>query len=313
MRRLFAITTSVLVLLALFAPAAFAAGPYGRDDSVLVSVNGTLDVPAGDHVDVVVTVSGTAQISGTIDTVVVVDGSATMNGANIGTLVVVDGTADLGPGTTVVDVRTMRGDVVSQEGSAIVGATRALDANAGAFAATVGLLLIPVMIVFAFGMAIVAVLAALALAAFGSKQVREVETLIERRPGHVLVAGLAGTILLPVAAFLLILTVIGAPIGFTLLFAVLPLLAFAGWLVAAIWVGEWLIGQSRGQREAGRPYRAAVLGVVVLGIAGILPFVSAIATLFGTGALLLAGWQTLRPEAPATPALTWGQPAPSAG
>jgi hypothetical protein len=313
MRRLFAITTSVMVLLALLAPAAFAAGPNGRDDSVLLAVNGTLDVPAGDHVDTVVTVSGTAQISGTVDTVVVVDGSAMMSGANIGTLVVVDGTADLGPGTTVVDVRTLRGEVVSQDGSAIVGTTRAMDESAAAFAATFFVLMIPVLIILAFGMAIVAIAAALALAAFGSKQVREVEALMEQRTGHVLVAGIAGTILLPVVSFLLILTVIGAPIGFTLLFAVLPVLAFAGWLVAAIWVGDWLIAKSRGEREAGRPYRAAVLGVVVLGLAGILPFVSGIATLFGTGALLLAAWRTLRPEAPATPALTWGQPAPSAG
>jgi hypothetical protein len=313
MRRLFAIMTSVLILLVLFAPAALAAGPYGRDDSVLVAVNGNLDVPPGDHVDTVVVVSSTAHINGTVDTVVVVDGAATLTGANIGTLVVVDGTADLGAGTTVVDVRTLRGEVVGQPGSAIVGTSRSLDADAAAVAMTFAVLMIPVMIVLAFGMAMIAVVAGLALAAFGSRQVREVETLIERRPGHVLVAGLVGTFALPAVAVLLILTVIGAPIGFTLLFAVLPVLAFFGWLVAAIWVGDWLIGKARGEREAGRPYRAAVLGVVVLGLAGILPFVSAIATLFGTGALLLAAWRTLRPEVPPTVAVSWTQPAPSAG
>ena len=41
-RRLFAITPSVLIPLALFAPAALAAGPYSRNDSVLVAINNDL-------------------------------------------------------------------------------------------------------------------------------------------------------------------------------------------------------------------------------------------------------------------------------
>jgi hypothetical protein len=155
--------------------------------------------------------------------------------------------------------------------------------------------------------------AGLAVAAFGSRQVRQVEDLITTRPGHTLVAGIAGTILLPIASILLIMTIVGAPIGFALLFAVLPVLALLGWLVAAIWIGDWLIARGRGTREAGHPYRAAALGVVVLALAGILPFVSGIATLFGFGGLLLAAWQMIRPEpAPAAP-VSWSQPAASAG
>jgi hypothetical protein len=110
-------------------------------------------------------------------------------------------------------------------------------------------------------------------------------------------------------------TVVGAPIGLAGLFLVLPVLTLAGWLVAAIWVGDWLVARSRGTREAGRPYRAAVLGVIVLAIAGLLPFVSTLATLFGFGALLLVAWHTLRPE-PMTPVAAaqagWTQPAAGA-
>ncbi len=316
MRRLFAITTSVLILLALFAPAALAAGPYSRNDSVLVAINNDLDVAAGQSVDTLVVVSGNTTIAGNVGTVVVVDGTATFTGATIGTLVVADGTADLRAGTTITgEVSTLRGTVTQQPGAVVQGGIQALDRDLAAFAATVAILMIPVLIVLAVGFALVSLFAALGVAAFGSRQVREVEALIEQRPGHVLVAGILGTILLPVISFLLMITVIGAPVGFALAFGVLPALAFLGWIVAAIWVGDWLLGKSRGSRETGRPYRAAILGVIVLGIAGLLPLVSGIATLFGFGGLLLAAWRMLRPETPRAAAVAWTPtaPAPSVG
>jgi hypothetical protein len=319
MRRLFAITTSVLILLAMFAPAALAAGPdgrYDRVDSVLVAVNNDLDIAAGQTVDTVVVVSGDTTIAGNIGTVVIVDGTATLTGATVVNLVVADGTAVLGAGTTVTgEVSTLRGTVAQQPGAVVQGTVQALDRDLAAFAATVAILMIPVLIVLAVGFALVSFVAALAVAAFASRQVREVEALIEQRPGHVLIAGIAGTILLPLISFLLMITVIGAPVGFALAFGVLPALAFLGWLVAAIWVGDWLMAKSRGSRETGRPYRAAILGVIVLGVAGILPFVGGIATLFGFGGLLLAAWRMLRPETPPAANVAWTPtaPAPSAG
>jgi hypothetical protein len=79
---------------------------------------------------------------------------------------------------------------------------------------------------------------------------------------------------------------------------VLPTLAFVGWLVAAIWVGDWIVTRMRGSAEAGHPFLAAVIGVVVLAFAGLIPFVAAVATWFGFGALLLMAWRILRPPTP---------------
>ncbi|MEI7744918.1 MAG: hypothetical protein WCK58_14365, partial [Chloroflexota bacterium] len=80
------------------------------------------------------------------------------------------------------------------------------------------------------------------------------------------------------------------------------------------------------------PARAATVGVVVLALAGILPLVSAVATIMGTGALLIAAWRTLRsgeqpvagqadgavgPAGSTGPAGSvdpgWAQPLPTAG
>jgi hypothetical protein len=97
------------------------------------------------------------------------------------------------------------------------------------------------------------------------------------------------------------------------LFLVLPALAFLAWIVAAIWIGDWIVARLRGTVEADRPYLAAVLGVIVLAFAGVIPFVTAIATLFGFGALLLAAWRTFRHEASSIGETGASRPAPSVG
>lgn len=309
MRRILAIAASVAILLALSAPIALAAEPATATGGVVFALDGTVDVPAGADLDAVVVIDGDATIAGDVEAVVVTGGTATLAGATVETLVIVDGTADLQAGTTVTgDVRTLRGSVTQESGAVIGGSVTALDTDLAAFA----LLMIPVFVVLLLGVAIAGIVVAVLVAAFAARQVREVEDLISRRPGPVLVAGIAGFIGLPLLAIVLMTTVIGAPIGFGLLFVLLPALAIAGWLVAAIWIGDWLVERMRGSREAGRPYLAAVLGVVVLAIAGAIPFVSAIATLFGFGGILLAAWRILRPEAPSTGPASAAQPLPSA-
>jgi len=308
-RRLTLMAASILVLLTLLAPAAMAAGPVTSTGSVVVTVNGAADVPAGSNLDAVVVVDGTATISGTAETVVVVGGTATLANATVDQLVVIDGRVDLLAGTTVQDIRTIEGTVTQDPSAVVTGGMRSYESDLVALS----LLLAPLALLFTAGLALAAVISGLLVAAFGARQVRRMEDRITQEPGQTLVAGIAGTIILPVIGALLTVTIIGAPVGLALLLGVLPVLAFAGWLVAAIWVGDWMLARGRGSRGTGHPYRAAVLGVVVLAVASIIPFVSTVATMFGFGALLLVAWDIVRP-APATaePILPM-QMAPSAG
>ena len=297
MKRLLMIAAGAVMLLALTAPAVLAADPLPRTGAVLVSVNHPVDVPAGDHLDTLVVVGGDARISGDVRTIVVVRGSATLAGATAQTLVVVNGSADLQAGTTVTgDVRTLDGVVTQQTGATVQGTVSTLDGDVAASFAAFGLLLIPVLILLSIGFGLAMVAAALLVAAFGARQVRATGSLMRREPGPVLVAGVIGAIALPLFATALIATVVGAPIGLAVLFFVLPALAFLAWLVAAIWIGDWIVIRIRGAAEQDRPYRAAVAGVIALSVAGMLPFVAGIATLFGFGALLLAAWRMLRHE-----------------
>lgn len=309
MKRLFFVAAAVTLLLTLFAPAAFAAEPRAGTGKVFVSVNGAVDIPAGDHLDTLVVIDGDATISGDVTTIVVANGAVTLAGATAETLVVVNGRADLQAGTTVLgDVRTLRGTVTQQPGATVRGSVRTLDADLAA----VGFLLIPAFILLFLGLGLAALAAALLVAAFGARQVRAVEALIGRQPGHVLIAGIAGTVALPLLAILLIMTVVGAPIGIALLLVLLPATAFLAWIVAAIWIGDWIVARLRGNPEPDRPYLAALLGVIVLAVAGLLPFVTAIATLFGFGALLLTAWRMFRHELPPLGEADSPQPAPSA-
>ncbi len=309
MKRLSIALSAVVLLLLMFAPAALAADRFEFRDEVLVAVDGDVEIASGDRVETLVVVSGDATVSGEVETIVVAGGSATLVGATARTLVVWDGAADLGAGTTILgDVHTFDGTVTQQEGAVIQGSVSGFEDELAAFA----ILMIPAFILLFFGIGLVAIVAALAVAAFAARQIREVEELISRQPGQTLVAGIAGTILLPLAAVLLMVTIVGLPVGLMLLLIVLPTAAFLGWLVAAIWIGDWLVARMRGSREPERPYLAAVLGVLVLAVAGLLPFVSAIATLFGFGGLLLAAWRTLRRDRSPVGGIDAAQPVPSA-
>ncbi len=310
MKRLILMAAATALLLLAGAPATLAAGPAPDTGRVVVSVNGAADVAAGDRLDALFVIGGDARISGDVKSIVVVSGRATLSGATAQSLTVVDGSADLQAGTTVLgDVRTLNGTVTQESGATVRGSVKTLDADLAAL----GVLLIPAFILLFLGLGLAAIVAALLVAAFGARQVRVVESIIGRQPGQVLVAGIAGAVALPLVAILLILTVVGAPIGLVMLLILLPAMAFLAWIVAAIWIGDWIVARLRGTREPDRPYLAALLGVLALAIAGLLPFVTAIATLFGFGALLLIGWRTLRHEVSPLGEGGATQPAPSAG
>ena len=92
-------------------------------------------------------------------------------------------------------------------------------------------------------------------------------------------------------------TIVGAPLGLGVLLGFLPLLAFVGFLVAGIFIGEEILG-TRKEPEAQHPYRAALLGIVLLQIVGLVPVVgglaTAVASLLGLGAIVLIGWRIVR-------------------
>jgi hypothetical protein len=293
MRRIVAIAVILAAALLAFAPVALAADPATSDGRVLVSVRGDVTLTAGESADTIVVVDGAATIAGDVKTLVVIEGSATLDGAHAGTIWAVRSDVELGPDTVVSGEVVTLDSPVHQVGNATVqGGVTDMAGRLFAF----GAFLAPAILLFWLGAGLATLVAGLLLAGLASRQVRSAELVITREPVAAFLVGLVGLIVFPIVAVLLMVTIVGAPLGLGVMFLLWPLLAYVGYLVAGIFVGEWLLDRSPGAPVRERPYLAAVIGLVVLQLIGIVPvvgIVSAIASVFGFGAVLVLGWRTL--------------------
>ena len=312
MRRILALFPLSLLLAAVVgAPVALAADEdLPHTGRVLMAFGGDIALPVGEQADVVFVANGDADIAGTVNTLTVIEGNATLHGATVETIVIVSGTLALEEGTTVTgNVRSIESTVTQAEGVQIAGDIKGLDAELIALGAFLG----PAALLFALGMFLASLVAGLLLAAIGSRQVRAAERVIAAEPLKVFGAGLLGAIMIPILAVVAMLTIVGAPLGIGILLGFLPLLAFVGFLVAGIFLGEELLG-SRKEPAAARPYKGAVLGIVVLQVIGLVPFVgglaTAVASILGLGAILLLGWRTVRGTGAGETAAPKSVPAP---
>jgi MFS family permease len=295
MKRIAALFASLVFVAVIGAPVALAADEsLPHTDRVLMAFNGDIAVPAGEHADVVFVVRGDADIAGTVNTVTVIDGTATIQGATVENIVVISGSVVLEDGSRVLgNVRAIESTVTQAADVTVAGDVKGLDAELIALGAFLG----PAMLLFAIGLFLASLAAGLLLAAVGARQVRATERLIATEPLKAFGVGLLGAICIPILAIVAIVTVVGAPLGLGILLGLLPLLAFVGFLVAAIFVGEELLG-TRKEPAAERPYRGALLGIFVLQALGIVPvvggLVTGVASVFGFGAILLLAWRILR-------------------
>jgi hypothetical protein len=313
MKRLMSIAGALLIGFLLFVPAVLAVDPLQHNGRVIMSTEGDVTVPAGEHADVVIVVNGTATIEGEVNTVVAIDGAANLLGARTETIVAIRSPVEIGPGSVVLgDVMTFN-SLVHRTGNAEVQGqvTDAATALIGMGAVLGGALLL---LWIGFGLAMI--VAGLLLAGLASRQVREAEMLISREPALTLGAGIVGLFAFPVVAILLIVTVIGAPLGVGILLQVWPLVAFLSYLIGGIWIGDWVLRRTSPERVRERPYLAAVLGVLLLEVVALVPIlalVTMIASLFGFGAVLRLALRTLRSRSVPRPTVAGPMPAPMAG
>ena len=307
MRRLLAASAAVILSLGLTGTA-LAAAPLGHSGRVVISTEGDVTIPAGEHADVVVVIKGTANVQGEVNTLVVVEGTASLAGARLETVVAVTSSIEVGDGTVIYGELQRLDSTVHQTGNVeIQGGITDLS---GWFLESAAVLA-PALILLWLGFGLSTIVAALLLAALAARQVREAGRLISSDPLGTGLIGFLSVIAIPIGAILLMVTVIGAPLGLGVLLAAMPMLAYAGYLTAAIWTGEWILRRTGPERERKRPFLAAILGVVVFGALGLVPvlgLVVTVASLLGFGALVRVAFRTFR----GTPRPTAGVPMPLA-
>lgn len=312
MKRLLAIGAALVVGLTLLAPIALAADPPARTGRVLISTEGDVTVPAGDRADLVVVVGGTATVRGEVNTIVVVNGMALFDGATVESVIAAGSRVELTAGTVVLaDIVELDSTVQMATGALVQGRISDL----GSILIGIGGVLAGIAFLLWIGFALATIAAGLLLAGLAARQVRAAETLISHEPVNAFLVGLLGLIVTPIAAAALVATIVGAPLGIGILILLWPFVAFLGYLVAAIWVGDWILARSSPDPSRERPYLAAVVGVVVLGALALVPIlavVGLVASLLGFGAVVLLAWRTFRSGA-ALEGLPGRTPAPVAG
>jgi hypothetical protein len=291
-KRLVVVAATMLLAFLFFSPVVFAADPsLPHNGRVLISTGGDVSIPAGEHADAVIVVKGTASIAGEVNTVVVVDGAATLTGARTETVVAVRSPVTIGAGTVVLGDVMKFDSVVTRVGDgAISGSIR----DMGADIAGIGWFVGPALLMAYLGLALAAIAAGLLLAGLAARQVRAAEALISHQPVQSLLAAFAGIFLPIIVVAILFVTIVGAPLAVGILLGLWPLAAFIGYLVAGIWIGDWVLALTSPGTTRERPYLAAVVGILILEVLGVLPFLAMIATLFGFGGILLLAWRTLR-------------------
>ncbi|MDP9342738.1 MAG: polymer-forming cytoskeletal protein, partial [Actinomycetota bacterium] len=263
---------------------------------VQVVLSGDVHVRRGEVSRDVVVVHGSANVEGIVrGSVVVFDGPVTVSGLVKGDVAALDGTVTLLRGAHVTgDVWVGRGRAVTEVGSAIDGRLHTGTILRFAAPGTV-VARFPVWLAISLSTLLLGVLLLL-LAPRGADAIAAVST---SAPGAATGWGAALFVGLPILAVLAIVTLVGIPFGVGLLLA-LAFLYAVGYVWTSWALGRALIRPSRHGRSL-RRYPAFLVGWAILRGVGFFPIVGAIiwfaAALFGLGLMAVATWRARRPVA----------------
>jgi hypothetical protein len=274
-----ALATAGVLLVSLAGPAQAQDDGSGGDENDQVVLTGQLLIEADRTVDTAVIFNGPATIEGTVrEDLFVANGDTEIAGTVNGDVVVFNGDVTVRSGAEI------GGDLVTQstpeveEGATIRGsrsnvATR-FDYDVGGFAGR---------FVWWIGYTVSVLILGLLLLAFAPRLDEAVVT-IRARLGSSIGWGIGLFFLLPIASVLLLFTVVGIPLGLSVLFA-LALIYTIGYTVATHAVGRLVM------RSSSR-YAAFLVGLVILRALALIPIVGGVlwllASVWGLGVLAVA-------------------------
>lgn len=285
---------SSLVALVFLVALALPAAAAGNISDPIIVVYGDVHVDDREGADGIYVARGDLRLDGgSRDDVVVFSGDATVGGRIEGDLVVLDGLANVLPGAHITgDVRygderpivsgraIVRGDVVEEDWQDSLDVLPLVGAVALWLAITVSMAILGALLL------LVAPRAAEALASRSRERI-----------GPLIAIGIAVAISLPIAGAIAAVTLVGLPLAFLILLALLPLAALA-YCVSGWALGRRLVGPQS-------PILTFLLGLAILRVAALVPVLGFLAGLaavvFGLG-LIGAAIGAARESSP-----TWRQ------
>jgi hypothetical protein len=280
-QRLFALgTLCAAFLILLVSPAAAQSGDKDLDIDDQVVLNGRLLLPEGQSVDSAVIFNGPATIDGTVrDSLVVVNGRTSIAGTVDGDVVVFNGAVSL-TSTAVV-----RGDLVTQstplvaQGARVGGSQQSIatrfDVENIGFASRVAWWIGYSVSTLVLGLLLLLLLPNL------DARIRAAW----RRTGESVGFGVGLFFLIPIAAGILLVTIVGIPLGLFLLLG-LALIYTVGYVVGAQVVGRLIVSPPASR------YLAFLVGFVILRVIALVPVLGGlvwlVAAIVGLGVLAVA-------------------------
>lgn len=276
MRRVSSLVALVF-LVALALPAASPAQTSDHKEDAIVVISGDVDVPRGETVDGVVVVSGDVRVAGHVTgDVVLVSGDATVSGRIDGSLVTFGGQARLLPRAFV------SGNVHYGDERPIVAGSAIVRGDVSKEDGLDSLDLFPFFgaLIFLVGTFISTAIFGLLLLLIAPRAADAIEARSHERIGPLIAIGIAIAIALPIAAVIAAATIVGLPLAFVILLALLPL------AVIAYCTSAWVLGRRLVKAPHNR-YLAFLAGVALLAAVSLIPvigwFVGLAAAVFGFG------------------------------
>ncbi len=285
----------LFVAIVALAPAAAVAQETERDGGLALRLGGDYMVGEADVVEAAIVVDGDADVAGHVeDLLLVVNGDADVSGTVDGTVVMINGTLRVADGGMVNDVSLIRSDLEEAPGATVAGEVN--EATQWGLWASGAIILFG--LAFWVAMTFAVLVGALVFAAVAGRQLSEGSRLMSDAPGQSILSGIIAFVGLPIVAVFAMLTIIGIPLGLGMLLFLLPMLSFLGYIVAGTWLGRLILSRTVARGDGGHPYREALVGVLILQLAvlipGLAPAVFVVGSVWGTGALAYTAYRNLR-------------------
>jgi hypothetical protein len=276
------IAGAAVLLSVLAASPAFAQGPVpiGNNADQIV-LTGRLVVTADETVDAAVIFNGPALVEGTVrDALVVLNGDAEVTGTVRQDVVVLNGDLVVRSGAEV------GGDLVTQSSPQVEeGATVRGEQKSVATEFNIDEVGFGGRVVWWIGYSVSVLILGLLLLAFAPQLFREVRNTVRTRLGASIGWGVGLFFLLPIGSVLLLVTVVGIPLGLSLLLA-LAFIYTLGYVVATVAVGNLIM------RTSSSRWVVFLVGWIALRLLALIPVVGGLlwflGSVWGLGLLAVA-------------------------
>lgn len=271
MHRVLALFVALLSLLAA-APGATAQTEGDDADDAVVVINGDVTVERGETVEGVFIANGDARVGGRVDgDVVLAAGDALVSGRIDGNLVTIGGRARLLPTASV------GGDLIYGDEQPRVAPSATVEGSVEKEGWDDSIDLLPFIGAFVFwlAMTVSAVVLGILLLLIAPRAADAVFAQARERIGPTIAIGIAIFIVLPLAAFLAAITLLGLPLAIAIGLMLLPLAALA-YVTSAWTLGRAIVKPPRGRILAFLAGLAILRAIALVPILGVLVWLAAV-------------------------------------